>query len=392
MGKLTTVRGRNLVREGKPARQGDGDQLYLHVIGSGAAKWEFRFKRGGRARELGLGPERQVSLAEARDAAAEARKLLRSGLDPIDQRKTQSAPTVTFRQAAEAYIASHRAGWRNPKHSAQWTSTLEAYVFPKIGSLAVSMVDTNAVMACLTPIWSQKPETASRVRGRIEAILSAAKSRGWRSGENPAAWRDHLANLLPARSKVRKVEHHAALPWKQVPAFMRDLRARSGVAARALEFAILCAARSGEVRGATWTEMHDEVWIVPASRMKAGREHRVPLSAAALAALEIVRPLARGPDSLVFPSPSRPSTALSDMTLTAVLRRMGRGDLTAHGFRSSFRDWAAETGQPGDLAEAALAHMVKDKTEAAYRRGDLFERRRTIMESWAAFIGGVRPG
>jgi integrase len=246
-----------------------------------------------------------------------------------------------------------------------------------------------AVMDVLRPIWRHIPETASRVRGRIEAILDYAKVAGWREGENPARWRGHLAMMLPARTKIAPVEHHAALPWRDLPAFMSALASREGIAPRALEFLILTAARSGEVRGMRWGEVDlaRAIWTMPGPRMKAGREHRVPLSAGALAVLRAFRIDEPTPDHLVFSSPMRSKpTPLSDMTLTAVLRRMGRGDLTAHGFRSAFRDWAAEaTEYPGEVAEAALAHTVGDKVEAAYRRGDLFEKRRQLMADWAAY-------
>jgi integrase len=299
-----------------------------------------------------------------------------------------AAKAVTFDECATAYIASHRAGWRNAKHAAQWTSTLETYASPVFGKVPVQAVDVALVMRVLEPLWSVKPETASRVRGRIESILDWAKVRGHRDGENPARWRGHLDHLLPARSKVRKIKHHAALPYGDVPVFMVALRGREAVAARALEFAILTAARTGEVLGTKWSEIDltAAVWTVPALRMKAGAEHRVPLSAPALAVLRAMEKLRDG--DFVFPG-DRHAT-LSNMSMLMLLRRMGHADLTAHGFRSTFRDWAAEcTSFANEVAEMALAHAIDDKTEAAYRRGALFERRRRLMQAWADFCTGV---
>jgi integrase len=302
---------------------------------------------------------------------------------------------MTFRAVTNAYLAAHEAGWRNPKHRAQWRATLKTYVFPHFGELPVADVNTGHVMAALEPIWREKAETASRLRGRIEAVLDYAAARGWRTGENPARWRGHIANLLPRRSKIARVEHHAALPWQDISAFLIDLRSRDGLGARALEFAILTAARTGEVLGARWSEINldEAVWTVPAKRMKAGQEHRVPLSDAALAIVRALLPLRPADDAegkaFVFPG-ARRSRPLSGMAMLMLLRRMGRADLTAHGFRSTFRDWAAEcTGYAREVAEAALAHTLRDKVEAAYRRGDLFEKRRRLMDDWAAFC--ARP-
>jgi integrase len=295
---------------------------------------------------------------------------------------------------AELYIAAHERGWRNPTHRAQWRATLNAYVHPTIGDLAVASIATDDVLRVLQPIWQAKPETASRVRGRIEAVLDYAAARGWRQGENPARWRGHLANLLPARAKVARVVHHAALPWQEIGAFMARLRQHRATAARALEFTVLTAARTGEVIGARWPEvgMDAAVWTVPAERMKGHRAHRVPLSAAALAVLRHMLPLrpAEG-DGFVFPG-LRPGKPLSNMAMLKLLERMGHGDLTVHGFRSAFRDWCEEaTHTPQAVAEAALAHAVADKVEAAYRRGDLFAKRAALMEEWAAFCAKA-PG
>lgn len=296
---------------------------------------------------------------------------------------------MTFKDAAERYIAAHRAGWRNAKHAAQWGATLKAYAEPIIGESSVQTIDVGLVLKLLEPIWSKKPETASRVRGRIESILDWATARGLRRGENPARWRGHLDKLLPARGKVCKVRHHAALPYAELPGFLAQLRERESVAARALEFAILTAARTGETIGTTWGEISwtDRVWTIPGARMKAGKEHRVPLCDRALAILEEMQRLqpVSDADAYVFPGSKR-GQPLSNMAALMLLRRMKRDDLTVHGFRSSFRDWAAErTNFPSEAAEMALAHAVGDKVEAAYRRGDMFEKRRRLMDAWAGY-------
>jgi integrase len=318
--------------------------------------------------------------------------LLMEGIDPIEARNATrhaanvaATKTSTLDECAEAYIAAHQSGWRNAKHADQWKSTLKTYVSPVFGSLPVDAVDTDLVMKALGSIWTKKPETATRLRGRIESVLDWAKVRGLRTGENPARWRGHLDKLLPRRSKVATVVHHPALPYSQMAEFMTALRKEKGIAALALEFAILTAARTGEVIGAQWSEvdLNSAIWTVPASRMKARREHRVPLSARCM---EIVTELQkmRGSEYL-FPG-GRKGKPLSNMALLAVLRRMKRSDLTAHGFRSTFRDWAAEqTNYPREVAEMALAHTVGDKVEAAYRRGDMFEKRRHMMEAWRRF-------
>lgn len=362
----------------------DGDGLRLVVSPNGSRRWVFRFQMNGRRRDMGFGPWPEVSLSAAREKLAEARRLLKAeGLDPLDVRQSRQAKRVTFRDAAEALIQSKRHGWKNAKHAAQWPATLATYVYPKLGARDVAGIGTEDVLSVLRPIWTTKPETASRVRMRIEAVLGYATATGARTGDNPARWRGHLGTLLPARAKVAAVEHHAAMRWQDAPAFVAELRTRPGAGARALLFAILTAARSGEVRGATWREVDRQaaVWTVPAHRMKAGREHRVPLSPAALALLGEPGE----PDALLFPSDrNRP---LSDATLGAVLRRMGHGELTAHGFRATFRDWAGETtAHPREVIEAALAHRLKDKAEAAYARGDLFQKRRRLMDDWASYL------
>jgi integrase len=366
----------------------DGRGLYLRVAAAGTKSWVYRYAEGRRLRDMGIGPYPTVSLAEARELAAVQRKLRLTGGDPIAARKAERlaarlamAKSMSFRQCAEAYIAAHQAAWRNPKHAAQWPSTLDSYVYPVFGDLPVEAVDVGLVMKAVEPIWTEKTETASRVRGRVESVLDWATARGYRKGENPARWKGHLENLLPNRSKVARVEHHAALPYAELPGFMVELRQRQGLAARALELVILTAARSGEVLGTSWSEIDFErrLWVIPAERMKAGREHRVPLSEAALA---ILCPLHEArTDERAFP--------ISNMAMLMLLRRMGRGDLTAHGFRSTFSDWCAEqTNTPSEVREMALAHTVGDKVEAAYRRGDLFAKRRGLADAWARYCAG----
>ncbi|MCL2636351.1 MAG: integrase arm-type DNA-binding domain-containing protein [Betaproteobacteria bacterium] len=390
MGKLTAVKVRNL----GPGMHGDGDGLYLRVVTAERRSWAFRYQRRGKSREMGLGGFPAVSLALARDKADAARKLLGAGIDPIDQREAdrlaeaaEQAHATTFAEAASAYIEANQSGWRSGKTETQWRNTLANYAQPVLGTLACNAIETNDVLKVLKPIWAKKPETATRVRRRIEAVLSYAKTRGWRDGENPAAWRDHLALVLPARSKVAPVVHHPALDWQDAPAFMAALRAREGMGARALEFAILTAARSGEVRRAQWSEIHLDraEWITPAARMKAAKDHRVPLSEPALAVLRKIAAFKDG-SGLVFLGQSR-GVPMSDMTLTAVLRRMGNGDRTVHGFRSTFSDWAGKTtAHPNHVVEQALAHAIPSAVEAAYRRGDLFAKRRALMEDWANYL------
>src|SRR5262245_54725623 len=391
IGRLTALKVDKAKRAGMYA---DGGGLYLRVTQSGTKNWVFRFMLNGRPRWMGVGPLHTIGLAEARNRAAGFRLQRHDGVDPIEKRRAErlearldAAKTITFKECAARYIASHRAGWRNPKHAAQWEATLATYAEPVMGGLSVQAIDTALMLKVLEPIWTTKPETAGRVRGRIESILDWAKVRGYRAGENPARWRGHLDKLLPARSKVRRVEHHAALPCGELAGFLVNLRAQEGIAARALEFAILTAARTGEVIGARWNEIDflEKTWTVPATRMKAGREHRVPLSDRTLAILEQVQPLRHAEDGFVFPG-AKLSRPLSNMAFLMLLRRMGRGDLTVHGFRSTFRDWCAErTSFPNEVAEMALAHVVGSKVEAAYRRGDMFEKRRRLMQQWVTF-------
>ena len=378
---------------------GGAPGLYLQVTG-GARSWIYRYQVAGRRRDMGLGPAGAVSLAEARDKALAARRAILAGADPIEARRRErqavqlgAAKAMSFKECAERYINANRAAWKNPVHAKQWPATLAAYVYPVLGALPVQAIDTALVMQVIEPIWTAKAETASRVRGRVETILDYAKARGWRDGENPARWRGHLDMLLPAPSKAKRAarqttgrqEHHAALPYVEVAAFLAELRQQDGGGAKALEFAILTAARTGEVLGARWDEFNlaERLWTIPAGRMKAGREHRVPLGDAALTLLDRMAAMRTG--DFVFPG-AQAGRPLSNMSMLMALRRIGRADLTTHGFRSTFRDWAAErTNFPAEVAEMALAHAVGDKVEAAYRRGDLLDKRRQIMAAWARF-------
>lgn len=370
----------------------DGGGLYLQISAFGTKAWVFRYDRNGTRRSMGLGPVHTISLAEARQAALEARKLLREGVDPIGNRdahlqaaKLATAKTMTFSACADAYLEAHEDSWKNPKHRQQWRNTLETYAAPVFGALSVAAVDTGLVMRALEPIWKAKTETASRLRGRIESVLDWATVRGFRKGENPARWKGHLDTLLAAPSKIKGEEHYAALSYKAIAGFILALREEEGHAARALEFAILTATRTNETLGATWGEidLDERIWTIPATKMKANREHRVPLSEAAIAVLERMKDYRDG--DYVFPG-AKIGRPLSNMAMLMVLRRMGHGDLTAHGFRSTFKDWASETtGYPPEVTEMALAHAVGDKVEAAYRRGDLFNKRRRLMDSWARY-------
>ena len=371
----------------------DGGGLYLRVDPPYACSWQYRYQLKGRSRWMGLGPYPLISLAEARERATAARRLRANGIDPIDLRddlekkaRLEAARSQTFKQCAEAYITSHEAGWRNPKHRVQWKNTLAAYAYPVIGDLPVPSIDISLVMKILEPIWISKSETASRLRGRIEAVLDWAKALGYRDGENPARW-SHLKMLLPAKSRVARVVHHAALPYNQIPTFMASLRTEHGNAAHAFEYLILTAARTSEVIHARWSEINieDRLWIIPANRMKTGKEHRIPLSERAVAILGGIKPNPAEPNAYVFRG-SKPGKPLSNMAFLMLLRRMGRNDLTAHGFRSTFRDWCTErTSFSSEVAELALAHAIGSKVEAAYRRGDLFEKRHELARLWAEY-------
>ncbi len=364
--------------------------LALKVQPSGAKSWMLRISVAGKRRDMGLGGFPDVTLADARRRAREEREKVDKGIDPIDERKAatsrlraEQAKAITFKASALAYIEAHEAGWRNAKHAEQWRNTL-ASTYPAIGALQVRDVGLQQVLAVLNPIWKTKTETASRLRGRIESVLDWATARGYREGLNPARWKGHLDHLLPAPGKITRVGHHSAVAVGEIGRFMSDLRVQPGVGARALEFVILTAARSGEVRGAKWSEIDlgAALWTVPGERMKAGKEHRVPLSVAALEVLR-AQPRFEGAE-LVFPAPR--GGLLSDMTLVAVMRRM-QVNAVPHGFRSTFRDWCSErTNYPREVAEMALAHTIGDKVEAAYRRGDLFDKRRLMMAEWAAFV------
>lgn len=363
--------------------------LHLQVTQTGARSWVLRAMVGGKRRDMGLGGYPDVTLAKAREKAREARDDIAKGVDPIQARQEAKrsleaarGAEITFAKAAAAFIDAKSLEWRNPKHTAQWAATLATYAYPTIGRMQVRDVALPQIINILEPIWQTKTETATRLRGRLEAILDWATVRGYRSGDNPARWKGHLDKLLASPKKLTRVKHHRAVDVADIGKFMTDLRQRDGVAARALEFAILTAARSGEVRGMQWDELEPatKTWTVPAERMKAGKEHRVPLSDKAMAIVDAM-PKVDGND-FVFVSPR--GNQLSDMSLTEVMRRMNV-DAVPHGFRSTFRDWAAErTNYPREVAEMALAHTIGNKVEAAYRRGDLFEKRRRMMEDWAA--------
>ncbi|MGP8433727.1 tyrosine-type recombinase/integrase [Paraburkholderia fungorum] len=376
----------------KPGLYADGGNLYLQITSAGVKSWLFRYMRKGKPRGMGLGPVHTIGLAEARALALSCRRQLLDDIDPIDfreaKRKTETtaaADEISFQHCAEKYIEAHRTGWKNVKHAEQWTNTLTTYAYPVFDSRSVAAIDTTLVMKVLEPIWTTKTETASRLRGRIESVLDWATVRGYRSGENPARLKGHLDTLLPKRSRVQKVTHHPALPYADLSAFMIKLRAQEGTAARALEVLILTATRTNEVIGATWSEfdLDEGVWTIPAERMKMRKEHRVPLSARAIALVKAQQEVKRG--DYIFPG-RRDKNPLSNMAMLQLLERMKRDDITVHGFRSTFRDWAGETTHyPREVCEAALAHGIKDKAEAAYARGDLFVKRAALMQDWANF-------
>ena len=398
-----------------PALFLDGQGLNLQIMPTGSKSWILRFMLNGKSRTMGLGAygdgSSGISLAKARELAAEARCLVKSGVDPIGAREQainagraaaalSIARAKTFKEVAIEYVQAQEAGWKNPKHRAQWLSTLDTYAFPILGDLPVADVDADGVEEVLKPIWLSIAETASRLRGRIEAILDFAKAKGWRSGDNPARWKESLKHRLANVSRIKRTEHHPALRWEQAPAFIAALETREGVAAKALLLCILTAARSGEVRGALWSEfdLEKKVWTIPGVKMKAGREHRIPLSDPVLDLLSQLTPLASEKNALMFPS-IRTKTKLSDMAFSMLVRGMnevpdgkeipwrandGR-PIVVHGFRSTFRDWCEEaTSTPRAVSEAALAHSVENKVEAAYHRTDHFEKRRILMAQWAS--------
>jgi len=390
------------LKRSKPGLYADGGGLYLRISAAGAKSWVFRFMLRRKAREMGLGSFNTISLSNARQSALDARKSIAEGHDPIETRnaakvaqRLTAANLVTFAECARGYIAGHEADWKNRVHRRQWTSTLEQYVFPKLGNLPVDNVNTGLMLQVLEPIWTLKPETANRVRGRIEAVLNWATARGHRQGDNPARWRGHLENLLPSKPNSRTRCHHAALPYDSLSTFMAKLRANGNISALSLEFTILTAARTGETIGATWGEINlrDRVWTIPGQRMKGGSAHRVPLAPATVRLLEAL-PFSRGVTDPLFPS-RRTATHLSNMAMLELLNEIWPEKITVHGFRSTFRDWAAErTNFPNHVIEMALAHSISNAVEAAYRRGDLFEKRRRLMEAWGEYAttNGVSAG
>jgi integrase len=394
--ELSSLEVRRLSRPGRWS-VGGVDGLALQVSQSGAQSWVLRYRTGGRQREIGLGSFPTVSLAAVRERARQLRSVVSDGRDPIASIQARESAALaerqalkTFSEVAAQYIAQHEKSWKSAKHQAQWAATLRTYAEPVIGKLMVRDIRTAHVIGVLEPIWTTKTETATRVRSRIELVLEYAAARGYREGLNPARWKGNLDAALPNAAKVAPVRHHAAVQVTEMASFMKRLRSQAGVGARALEFAVLTAARSGEVRGATWSEidLKRSLWTIPASRMKSGREHRVPLSKPAIKLLRAL-PRDRLPEQHVFPGMRGP---LSDMSLTAVLRRMDV-PATAHGFRSTFRDWVSEcTTHSGEVAEMALSHAIGDKVEAAYRRGDLLQKRISLMSDWASFLAGVRNG
>jgi integrase len=396
--QLNRLSAKTIVTKRRPGLYGDGGGLYLQITPSGSKTWIFRYRSPvtQKLRDMGLGPVHSVGLPGAREKATAHRSLLLSGLDPIEAREQETrrraietAKAVTFSQCAASYIESHRPGWTSKKHTLQWEATNRAYCEPVIGSLPVQEVDTGLVLKILEPIWANKPQTASRLRGRIENILDWAKARGYRSGENPARWKGHLNQLLPALARKDRIKHYEAMPFPQVGEFVARLRKLSTISARCLEFTILCAARTNEATNVKPEDIDlvNATWTVPAPGMKTKREHRVPLSPRAM---EIVREMLAHKTEYVFSKTTRRGGPLSNMTMLDLLYRMGV-DVTVHGFRSSFRDWAAErTGFPREVCEMALAHTISNSAEAAYRRGDLFEKRRKLMDAWANFINAPR--
>jgi integrase len=386
--KINRLNARAVATIAKHGRHADGGGLYLSISPNGGRRWVFLYRWHGKPTEIGFGSSRDVTLARARELAGQARGKLAEGINPKDVRRPSEG--ATFGECADRLIEAMRPSWRNGKHAAQWEMTLRDYAAP-LRRLPVDKITTDDVLSVLKPLWNDKPETASRLRGRIERVLDAGKAQGLRSGENPARWRGHLDQLLPKRQRLTR-GHHAAMSYTEVPAFTADLQARQATAALALEFAILTAARSGEVLGARWVEfdLDRAVWTVLASRMKAGREHRVPLSRRALKIMKTMHEARDG--GFVFPG-QKPGKPLSVMALEMVLRRMKIDGVTVHGFRSTFRDWAAEcTNFPNEVCEAALAHVIENKAEAAYRRGDLFDKRRKLMEAWAAYCVTPKAG
>lgn len=387
MGKLTNKTAEKLAKAGAPGLTNDGGGLYLRVRSAGSASWVYRYRLGGRLRSMGLGPFPLFSLEQARELAQDARRSARTGGDPIEQRRTarRAASTATFAELAAEYIAAHSAGWRCQRTAQQWGRSLEVYAFPLIGTVRPDDLTTERVLAVLAPIWQRMPTTANRIRNRIELIWAAAKARGLCQGDNPARWRGHLESVLPRPDKLATVEHRAAVAWADAPALAERLEQTDTMAARALELITLTACRSAEATGATWSEIDQErkEWVIPAHRMKGGRVHRVPLTNRAL---ELLAGLVRRPGcDLLFPG-ANPGRPVSGSALYATMKR--QTGATVHGLRSTFRDWAAErTNAPREVIELCLAHTVATGTEAAYWRGDLLEKRRALLEQWAAYLG-----
>ena len=376
-----------------PGKYEDGAGLRLVVSNSGSRRWVLRYTLNGSRREMGLGSFLEVGLAEARTKAVGCRKQASQGLDPIESRLVEPLKTPTFTTCAAQFIRAHRRGWKNAKHARQWVSTMKTYARPVIGSKQVDIIKTEDVLRVLTPIWTSKTETAKRVQGRIENILDFASAHKYCDPLNPARWRGHLDKLLPKPSRVKTVVHHPAMPYTDLPDFMQELSVKNSISASALQFLILTACRTGEIIKAEWSEIDIEAatWIIPASRMKARQEHRVPLSSQALHILNAVHRIEGNP--YVFPG-AHQGKSLSNMALLQLMRKMGygvngdRGNYVPHGFRSSFRDWSGEVSSfPRDVAEMALAHVIENKVEAAYRRGDLFDKRRTMMQEWSDYCG-----
>lgn len=401
MGKLTTKGVQKLIRESRPSLTNDGDGLYLKIGKRGGASWIYRFRWNGKLRDMGLGSCSEITLSEARELATHNRKIMKQGLNPLDVRmedqKLAEKKVMTFTSCASRYIRSHRRSWRNAKHARQWVSTLKTYVRPKIGDKRIDEISTQDILAVLKPIWMSKNETAKRVQGRIENILDYAAAHEYRDPVNPARWRGHLDKLLAKPSRIQKVNHHPAMPYDEVGNFLKEVQEYSSISSKALQFLILTATRTSEVLNAQWGEVYlgDATWKIPAERMKAKREHRVPLSKQALDLLSNL-PRVQG-NPYIFPG-MKHARPLSNMALLQFMRGMGygpsgeRGNYVPHGFRSSFRDWTGEvTSYPRDVAEMALAHTIENKVEAAYRRGDLFEKRRAMMQEWADYILPSQP-
>lgn len=396
LNRLTAIQ---VTRTKKPGVYSDGGGLYLQVTRTLAKSWLFRYMKQGRTRGMGLGPLHTVSLVEARIKALDCRRQLVNGIDPLDDRrakqraeKRDQTKSLPFREGARQYIDAHRESWKNGKHAAQWESTLTTYAYPVLGDMPISEIDTDDIVRVLQPIWTTKTETATRLRGRIEVILAWATVRRYRAGLNPARWKGHLDQLLAKPSRLQKVKHHAALPYSDASDFMKLLRAQEGNAALALQLVILTASRTNEVIGARRAEfdLASGIWTIPPERMKAKREHRVPLSTASV---KLLRPLLEaGSGEFVFPA-SRAGNHLSNMAMLQLLKRMQREDLTVHGFRSTFKDWARETTDyPREVSEAALAHVIGDQTEAAYARGDLFMKRASLMQDWSDYLQSTHCG